>query len=756
MQNKNLRLASLATLGLLASSGLAASKWRAAWLATGALPGGEALTDPAQVVPYSVAMAWRSLAVGLGAGAAVGLGCLAVCVVLRRHRQPIFATPGTSAPIPMPLVATVAALTGLAYGFLHRWLGPVPPMGDEASYLGRGQELALALATFDFTGVAEWWSLTGHRPWPGLLPAYAGAVAGVPLPVLVGLQAGSAWALAAVGVARVGRVLGVRAAAVAITAALLVTQPLWRAESTAAMADAMLTGTLLIAFAELFAFLRAPDGAACLRAGLAIALPVACKPAGNLWSVAALGLGAAVWLLLVDRRDRWQVRAAWLAELGAIAAVGATTVALAAGGPKTWAMIERHAMAIEGLGYYDEALAGTGDKLAWLAGIAPRLATVPLLAAALAGTWLTRGPTRVVAWVAVAVPLMVHGLAMESKSVRLVGAALAGLLVLALPACDALVLRVRWQKTPWVALACAIGLVPILRDLLTRAPDLQTRGLAGPMRAGDWRDVPVTWIGHHPVTDFWAKWREPAQAARRAVDQHCDRAVSTTLFYERRLIADPTQSGYAAGLTARDFYAPDTQKLDPRPLVAARACLVVHTGGALYWPGGHGRASGEAVVAHLAALVQDPKEPLAAAYRSVARIPLPDGHALVVYRRDHAADPGEQAVWADRVARWMPVAGAWAEFWRDTAERLAAANGDRALVCRNLQRAALSRPLRGVVRCERVDVDLCAAAALPAHAARLRAKKLACLAAHDNELWPAGVPQWQRAAALPRIARDFP
>lgn len=729
---------------------LAVWKWRSALAAAGFPESGEALTSASQAVPFGLSIAWRSLALGLGAGA-VGSAVAALAGWwLRRESAPLpaHATPGPSLPV-WPTVATAAAL-GFSYGFLHRTVGPMASGGDEASYLERGAALAKVLRQLDPGGLVHWFDQAGHRPWPGLAPTYIGVFANLSVPALVGLQAATSWGLLAWALVRLGRVLGVRPASVVVTLAILLTQPMLRTESTVAMADGMVTAALAVAFAELLAFLYQPSPQACLRAALAVALPVAMKPSGNLWSVLPLGLAAGAWLLLGERRVHWRVRGAWLAELAAAVVAGATFTALVAGGPKTWWLIGRHGASVEGLGYYDEAIHSLGDKLHWLLLAVPRLATVPLWAAALWG--LVRGPRplRVVAGIGVLLPLTVHAFAMESKSIRLVGYGLVGLSALALPAIDALLPRLpRWL--PWLASAALVGGL-LARDLADPVAEDETLVLSGPLRAGDWADLHVVWLGSHRISTLRTQMQPAAQAVARMVEQLCDREATTPLFSIAGFVVNPRDSTYGTGLGSSDFYAPELKHLSAKPLFAERACLIVHSGGALYWPGGHGRLHGEGMIVDLAKLLQDRNHPLGRAFQPAGRVPLPDGTNLTVFRRSAAATVAERAAWADQLATWMPLAGAWADTWRQIGEDQLAAGAPRSDVCRNLLRSARSRPVRGLLACERVAAELCLDAVLPARQAAARAQSLGCAAPRDADLWPAGIPAWISAAARPRPA----
>ncbi|MBI5610452.1 MAG: hypothetical protein HY902_16360 [Deltaproteobacteria bacterium] len=724
-------------------------KWRLALAAAGWPASGEALTSNNQLIPFGLSIAWRSLAAGLGAGAVgCGLAALAGWWLRREDGElPALATPGPGlAAWP---TATAAAVLGFGYGFMHRTLGPSTTGGDEASYIERGMALAKVLRQADVGGLIHWFDLAGHRPWPGLLPTYIAVLAGLPVPAMVGLQAAASWGLLAWGVVRLGRVLSVRPAAVAVVLALLLTQPILRSEATVAMADGMVAGALALAFAELLGFLYQPSAQACMRAGLAVALPVAMKPSGNLWSVLPLGLAAGVWLLFGERRVRNRLRAAWLAELAVAVVAGATLTALVAGGPKTWWLIGRHGTSVEGLGYYDEAVGSLGDKLHWLLVAVPRLATVPLWAAALWGVLRGPRPLRVVAGLAVLLPLAIHALAMESKSMRLVGYALIGMAALALPAVDALVLRLP-RALPWVV---AVGLAGALlgRDLADPTPEDETLALNGPLRPGDWSELHLTWLGSHRISTLRAQMQPAARALAAQVAQHCDRKATTPLFLIAGFVVDPSDSSYGTGLGTSDYYAPELKRLSTEPLFAERACLVVHSGGAMYWPGGHGRLHGEGLITSLAQLVQDRANPLAQPFEPTTTVPLPDGTFLTIYRRRAAATLTERAAWADQLAAWMPEAGVWAETWRQVAEDQLAAGVPAGEACRNLRRAAHSRPVRGLLACERVDADLCLNAVLPARKASARAKELGCEVLSDSALWPAGIPAWIAATARPRL-----
>lgn len=713
---------------------VAAWKWRTFMAAAGWPASGAELVAEQQLLPYGLALAWRALALPLGVAAA---GLLAVAA-LGRWSGPADAVAGEqSARKPVWPLACAFAVAGFAYGFAHRSLGPIPPVGDEASYVERGHQLWATLGSGDLVAMIHWFDLAGHRPWPGLAPVYAGVGLGLPMPALVGLQAAAAWGIAALGMARLGQTLGARPSAAVVAAGLLLMQPMFRAVSTLGMADGLLYATAMLAFAEASTYVRWPTRAACLRAGVAMAAAVAVKPGGNLWCVAALGLGSAAALAADCEHGPWRSRLARTGDLAAVAVAATVLATLLGGGPKAWYLSSVHAASVEGLGYYDEAIATLAEKCHWLALVPLRLATVPLLVAALAGA--RRGPRRLVLMAAVAlgVPLLVHTFAMESKSLRLIGCALVPLGALALAGIDgglALAARLR----AWPAIACTLLLVAVgARDLATAAPDLQVRNLAGPLRAGDWADARVQWIGWHPVTDFAVQWRPVAQRLAALIAERCDREASVTLFAEPRLVLDGNSGDYAGGLVPHSYYAPDLQFLHTDPLTKKRACLIVHDGHPLYWPGGHGRLHGEGLISELAALAENRRDPLAAAYAEVARLALPDGHWVTLYGRDRDASPLEQAQWGDRMAQWMPKAGALAQFWLDTAQHLAQLGDQRAQACLQLRRAAQSLPMRGVLRCERVLPQLCWAAVEPARRAAKLADDWHCPAVADGQLWPA-------------------
>ena len=219
------------------------------------------------------------------------------------------------------------------------------------------------------------------------------------------------------------------------------------------------------------------------------------------------------------------------------------------------------------------------------------------------------------------------------------------------------------------------------------------------------------------------------------------------MFQDLHLVANARDSGYPAGLTVRSHYVPELQRPFTEPLLLERGCLVIHTGQPLSWPDGHGRLHGEGLIQDLAKWVQDRRDPFAQAFQVIASVPLPDGHEVRVYRRDREANLDERAAWADRLARWMPLAGVWAQFWRDTGSELHTA-GRKAEACTNLQRAAEARPLRGLAHCERVDPGLCLDAVVPARQARDQMGAAQCQPTPSP--WPAGIPAWVLQAQLPR------
>ncbi len=738
-----------------AGAGFAALRWHQSWVAAGRPATGEALVAASQEIPMGLALAWRALSLGLAAGALACGAAAAVSWVFRRYRTALPRLGDPESRVPVAALAVTAALAGFAYGALHRAASGIAPVGDEASYLERGRALLQVVRSVDLHGLLHWFDLAGHRPWPGLAPTYLGTLLQLPLPAVVGLQAGAAWGLAGLGVARLAQVVGARPAAAVATLALLLTQPLLRLESVSVLADGMMLGALAVAFAEFVAFLREPSRVSSLRAGLTVALPVAMKPSGNLWSVLALGAAAGLWLLVLDRRGSWRNRVGWLVDLGAVAAAAATAALLVGGGPKSWLLIGRHGISVEGMGYYDESVHGRWEQLAWLATLGPRLATVPLLAAAAWGA--VRGPAwlRATALTALAVPLAIHAFAMESKSVRLVGYGLVALAALAMPALDlALAKAEAGLHWPPRRVAALLGLAAVLllgSDLVLRAPEPENRVLCGPLAPGDWATFRPTWVGSHRVSDHVAQWQPAVDALRQAIATHCDPEASAVLFAEPNLAAPNNSSTYGAGFTKRDYYVPELQQPSAAPLLRARGCLVTHSAGALYWPGGHGRLHGEGLVRELANLLTEGKDPLAGSFAQVAQVPLPSGAHVTVYQRPRAADAAEAAEWGDRLARWMPEAGAWSETWLAMADQLAAAGAPKTEICRQLGRAARARPVRGLFACERVDPALCLHAVLPARQAAKQAQALGCPPPLDQDLWPAGVPAWIRAAALPRL-----
>lgn len=735
----------VAFLVLLAAS-LAAWKAHGAWVAAGRPLNGETLTSSQQLVPYGVSLAWRSLALGLGPGAVLAVAVAAVAWLFRKHSTGAL-TPSTGPARTGAWPVGVAALTGFLYGVAWRWTSDLRTVGDESSYLERGRALARLVRTLDLRGLFDWYQGTAHRPWPGLLPTYLGSVVGLTEPWLVGLQSAAVWALATWAMLRLARTLRLPPAVVALALALLVTQPLWRAESTAILADALLTSAVLLALAETVAFLRLPDATACLRVTGALALVPAIKPGGIVWAVVPLLLAAAVGMLAIERRAPWSWRLLRMADLAAMVGVAVPIALLLAGGPKLWSLVARHGVSVEALGYYDESVATVADRALWLLGVLPRLVTVPLLLLAIWGVVRGRGPARGVALAAVLLPLLVHAFLMESKSLRLVGAALAGLSVLALLGLRDLLERVHLPPRAVIAVA-ALGTLALLgADLLRVAPDQPLWAFTAPTGPGGWRQVHPMLVGANPRTDFGATWAQAAAQVRRIVTRECRLDATSPLFQDLHLVIDPRDSGYQVGLSPRSHYVPDLQQPFVDPLVRQGACLIVHTGQPRSWPDGHGRLHGEGLIDSLASLVQDRRDPLSQAFQPVARVGLPDAHEVVVYRRDREATLEERAAWADRLADWMPQAGVWAGFWRDVGGELDAA-GQREKACTNWRRAAASRPMRGLVRCERVDVALCLDAVLPARDGAQRAQRVACPV--DLPLWPHGVPGWLAQVQLPR------
>lgn len=741
-----------------ATAAVAAWKAHHLMLLAGNPSSGEALAGPQQLIAYGLALTWRALGQGLAMGAA---GCLlAVVVALLCGRDRAMApqagntTSQSAAGKPWLRRAArpelLAAAIGFLYALLHRQIAGTPTMGDEASYVERGRQLAVAVGHLSFGELYRWLELTGHRPWPGLAPVYAGSLLQLSVPVLVGLQGAAAWAFLAFGLRRLGRTLGLEPVAVAMAFALVVTQSLWRIETTTVFADAMLTGAVALAIAQTVAFLELPSAATCWRAGLAIGLAPAMKPGGVLWSVVPLSLAAGAWLVLLDRRGSLRQRLGWLADLAAVVAVATTVALLLGGGPKAWLLIGRHGLSVEGLGYYDESIQGAGQHALWLLLALARLSTVPLLALAAWGAWRARPALRLTALVALLMPLSIHAFAMESKSLRLIGAALAPLAALAAAGAHDLWRRRAWSPTwAWTGVV-VVPLVLFGVDLTTPTADLTDKAYLGPVTAGDWRQVQPSWLGANPVGDFASLWHPAAVAIDRAVGQHCKREATTPLYLERRLVVDARDSGYSVGLTPRSHYVPELQTAFAGPMLEASGCLVTHTGNVLSWEGGHGRLHGEGLVRDLARTVQDRNDPLAQAFAEVARVNLPDGHAVVVWRRVAAADLAERVLWAERLATWMPGAGVWSELWWQVAQAQAAAGQPRAAVCKQLQRAAAARPMRGLVPCERIDPSLCLAATVPARAAASRAHELECPVLPESALWPDGMPPWVLRAAVPR------
>jgi hypothetical protein len=730
-------------LGLAAL--LAAWKWRQFFAIAGHPAGGEALVDPQLLVPYSLALTWRSLALGLGAGA-LGAALASGLAWLQQKLPPEPVDPLPAQTWPIGRIVALVAGIAFTYATLHRQTSLLLTFGDEASYLERGHALGLALSRHSPRALYEWFDLAGHRPWPGLAPAYLGLGLDLPQSVVVGLQAAVASALFAYGLLRLGQILQVRPLALAVALTLGLLQPLWRAEATTLLADAMLTGATLLAIAETVAFLRHPQGNTCIRAALAIGITPAMKPGGIVWAVLPLCLTAGAWLLLVDRKP---ARLARLLDLAALVAIAVVLALLLGGGPKAWVMIARHGASVEGLGYYDEAVNGRGEQWQWLGLALPRLATVPLLALAAIGAWRGRGPARWAALATVLLPLAIHAFAMESKSLRLLGTALAGLSVLAMLGTDALLQRWPVPMRSGMAICGALVLAVLGLDLGSVASVREIWRWGGPLHPGDWRDVDLLWLGRNPRTDAARTWGPAARQVASVVRAQCRPDATSPLFQDLRLVARPDDSSYAMGLSARHYYTPELQAPFVSPLLEARACLLVHTGGALSWPGGHGRLHGEGLIQQLARLVQDRGDPLAQAYLPVARVELPDGQAIVVYRRDQEATLEERTQWADRLASWMPQAGIWAGLWRDVGVALRTA-GRTTEACVQLERAMDARPLRGLVPCERIDVGLCLDATVPAAQAKREALALACPTLETARLWPTGVPTWQAAAQLPR------
>ena len=427
-----MRVAAPVGLLLLVAAALVGWKAQDTWLAAGQPASGESLTGPHQLVPYALFLAFRSLAVGLGSGAVAALLAAVVAWRLRRDLPELSLTAPSLPRWPVWRITALAALVGLAYGVAWRATSDLRTVGDESSYLERGRVLTALLRQGNLHGLYDWFQGTAHRPWPGLLPTYLGSLVGLSEPWLVGLQAAAAWSLLTWAMLRLGRTLALRPSAVAVALALLLTQPLWRAETTAILADTLLTGAALLALAETVAFLQQPDGRACVRLAAALALVPAMKPGGIIWAVVPLTLAAAVWLLAVERRAPWRWRLVRLMDLAALVGVAVPIGLLLAGGPKVWAMVARHGVSVESLGYYDEAVATLAERSLWLLGVLPRLVTVPLLILAFWGALRGRGPGRLAALAVLLVPLLIHAFAMESKSLRLVGAALAGLGGLAL------------------------------------------------------------------------------------------------------------------------------------------------------------------------------------------------------------------------------------------------------------------------------------------------------------------------------------
>ncbi|MSP90504.1 MAG: hypothetical protein EXR79_01665 [Myxococcales bacterium] len=730
-----------------------------AWRNLHGLPPGEQLTSALQVRPLGLGMVWRSLAVGLGAGAC---GCFAAGGLgwwLQRGQTPLPDTaPLPRSGLPVGWLVCAAAILGATYGGAHRALSDLTVVGDEASYLGRGEEIAAALRSLNPRALFDLFDLARHRPWPGLLPVYVAGALRLPEVVAFALQGAAAWALLAFAITRAGRALGLRPAAVVAALAVAVTQPLWRAMATEVLADALAYGAVALAVAETLAHLRAPSQRTVWAAGLAIGCAPLAKPGAFVWAVlpcATLALLHALQPMLdpVQRRVALRERLRRLCDLGAVVAAAVTAAVLVGGGHKAWHGIRGHGLALERLGYYDEAVHSLADKALWWVTALPRLATLPLLGLAIWGAFVARGPARLVP-VVVLLPLSVHAFAMEAKSLRLSGAALAGLVVLAAVAFD----HILAQRARWQGLLAALALVGTLlvcgRDLLQVAPVRGGLHYLGPLAAGDWREVAPVWVGVHAPTDQARRWRPAVEGIQAAVQRFCRFDTTAMLFMELRLAAG-RDSGYGAGLAKIDYYVADLTVARDAPLFASGGCLVARPGAPPAWPGGHGRLHGEELPQHLTHMLGAPGDPLARAFETVARVPFPAGDAAVVYRRKTGPDLAERAAWAERVAKWMPESGFWAGLWLETGRALQVA-GRTAEACVNLARSAASRPARGLVPCAELSAELCAATALPARAARAEQAQLGCPSSQPlNLLWPSGITAWQAAAQLPAPRHDI-
>jgi hypothetical protein len=631
--------------------------------------------------------------------------------------------------------ALVASALAGAYAGVHAALDTWHPVGDAASYLERAAGLRRAVLVGDLRAIVRVWSEIGHRPWPGLLGVYVGGLLNLPLAALVGLQATWASALLGAGVHHLGRALSWSTWVQASVLTTLLGQPIWRATTATPLADAALLGIALLTLGLAARWLRDVDEMATpSQAPLAsaIACAPAIKPGGMIWVVMPILLALFVESMLapVELRRRRLLR--WCEVAGMVAALLPVTLVVA-GGPKVFSAIRAHGVVIEALGCYDESVSTVGQATLWMA-LAPfHLATLPLALSAMLGGLRTLRVGRDAAapgrWAGIALlaPLLVHAYLMSSKSMRLLVAGLAPMAVLAAVGWSTLAMA--GQRLVGVA-ACLLWFAGAGWDLTAPSMVPENLDLFQPTGPDAWRSPPMRWLGHVPTSAGAQAWPMAGKALQNVIDANCDPKQTVLLFAEPRLHPGGSSSDYSLGIGAGSFYVPDAQVAPPfAALMARRGCLVDHPNLPLYWPDGRDRIDGEAMnrALHVALLTG---QPLVREFAKIAEVPLPDGHAVAIYRRAEAAPPAEQLTWNRWLRSLMPGSGAWARLAGQSADQLAQA-GQLTVACELWLAAAATRPYRGLIACPQFGSEVCAQTDEAAAAARA-ARKAGCAPAPDR------------------------